>query len=164
MQTNSEIYQVEDLKYRITDPTNKWVEVVGKVEPYVEDVIIPSSITIGGEEYEVTSIGEEAFKCSGLLSIAIPSSVISIGNSRFYGCEYLTQIKVAPDNPVYDSRNNCNVIIETKSNTLIQGCAKTIPPSSVTSIGDKAFRDCSSLSSITLPSSVTSIGERAFSC
>ena len=65
---------------------------------------------------------------------------------------------------VYDSRNNCNAIIETKSNTLIAGCASTIIPNSVTSIGKQAFWGCKSLTSITIPSSVTSIGDMAFCC
>ena len=70
---------VENLEFEITDPTNKWVEVVGVEDPDVEEVIIPSSITIGGEEYKVTSIGYEAFyECDSLTSITIPSSVTSI--------------------------------------------------------------------------------------
>jgi hypothetical protein len=119
-----------------------------------------TSITIPSS---VTSIGEGAFVlCGSLTSINIPSSVTSIGEGAFGGCDKLTKIKVTPGNPVYDSRNNCNAIIETKSNTLIQGCAKTIIPSSVTSIGEKAFSGCDNLTSITIPSSVTSIGEAAF--
>ncbi|MBQ9143806.1 MAG: leucine-rich repeat protein, partial [Paludibacteraceae bacterium] len=71
---------VENLKFEITDPTNKWVEVVGVKKNKVETVIIPSSITIRGKEYNVTSIGEKAFLfCKNLTSIAIPSRVTSIG-------------------------------------------------------------------------------------
>ena len=156
---------VKNLKFEITDPTNKWVEVVGLKNYNVETVIIPSSITIGGKEYKVTSIGEDAFRCcENLTSITIPSSVTNIGEGAFYGCESLTQIKVDSGNPVYDSRDNCNAIIETKSNTLIAGCASTIIPNSVTSIGKQAFWGCKSLTSITIPSSVTSIGDMAFCC
>jgi hypothetical protein len=111
----------------------------------------------------VTSIGKLAFsRCSSLTSITIPSSVNSIADGAFAGCENLTQIQVALDNPVYDSRDNCNAIIETSSNTLISGCETTIIPNSVTSIGDAAFYGCNSLTSITIPSSVKSIGESAF--
>ena len=111
----------------------------------------------------VTSIGNTAFAlCSGLTSVVIPSSVTSIGYGAFGGCSGLTSIVVASDNSVYDSRNNCNAIIETASNTLIAGCKNTIIPSSVTSIGESAFFDCSGLTSVVIPSSVTSIGESAF--
>ena len=63
---------------------------------------------------------------------------------------------------MYDSRENCNAIIETASNTLNIGCKNTMIPNSVTTIGSYAFANCSSLSSITIPNSVTSIGNNAF--
>jgi hypothetical protein len=111
----------------------------------------------------VTSIGGSAFwECFGLTSITIPNSVTSIGDSAFYGCTGLTSIVVENGNSKYDSRNNCNAIIETASNTLIAGCNNSIIPNSVTSIGDFAFYGCSGLTSITIPNSVTSIGNGAF--
>ena len=66
------------------------------------------------------------------------------------------------DNPNYHSAGNC--LIETASKTLIAGCKNSIIPNdgSVTSIGDYAFYNCSSLTSITIPDSVTSIGNSAF--
>ena len=75
----------------------------------------------------------------------------------------MTSIKVESGNTVYDSRDNCNAIIETATNTLLSGCNKTKIPNSVTSIGKGAFSGCSDLTSISIPNSVTSIGEGAFS-
>ena len=111
----------------------------------------------------ITKLGIGVFdSCSGLTSIEIPSSVTSIGNRAFYGCSGLTSIVVASGNTKYDSRNNCNAIIETASNTLIVGCKNTIIPNTVTSIGNSAFGGCSGLTSIEIPNSVTTIGESAF--
>ena len=141
-------------------------------------VTIPNSVTsIGREAFSscsgltsitipnsVTSIGNYAFSgCSGLTSITIPNSVTSIDHNAFYNCSGLTSIIVGNGNEIYDSRNNCNAIIETSSNTLIVGCKNTVIPSSVTSIGSYAFYNCSGLTSVTIPNSVTSIGSSAFS-
>ena len=119
-----------------------------------------TSITIPNS---VTSIGDLAFSgCSGLTSITIPNSVTSIGNQAFCGCTGLTSIKVESGNSVYDSRENCNAIIETATNKLMVGCQSSIIPNSVTSIGNYAFYYLKGITSITIPNSVTSIGDDAF--
>ena len=111
----------------------------------------------------VTTIGNEAFgNCTGLTSITIPASVTSIGYWAFINCIGLESISVAAGNTIYDSRNGCNALIETASNTLIQGCKNTVIPNTVTSIGDYAFYGCEELKEITIPASVTSIGDYAF--
>ena len=110
----------------------------------------------------MTSIGDEAFyNCRLLTSINIPASVTSIGDEAFYNCRSLTAIVVAEGNTVYDSRYNCNAIIEKENNSLIVGCSTTTIPDGVTSIGDYAFYGCR-LTSIILPEGVTEIGEYAF--
>lgn len=143
----------------------------------ITSIIIPNSVkSIGDEAFEncdaltsiiipnsVISIGDAAFMdCDGLTSILISNSVTSIGKRIFSGCKKLTSIKVQQGNTIYDSRDNCNAIIITKTNTLKEGCANTIIPKSVTSIGMWAFHGCSGLTSIIIPNSVTSIEDLAF--
>ncbi len=119
-----------------------------------------TSVTIPSN---VTSIGNSAFDgCSGLTSVTIPNSVTSIGNSAFYACSSLASLSVEIGNTKYDSRDDCNAIIETETNTLICGTKNTVIPNSVTSIGDYAFYYCNGLTSVTIPNSVTSIGNSAF--
>lgn len=110
----------------------------------------------------MTSIGNGAFYCTyNLASINIPNSVTTIGESAFSGVKNAKSITVDEANTKYDSRDNCNAIIETKSNTLIAGCKNTVIPNSVTSIGNYAFYECD-MASINIPNSVTTIGNYAF--
>ena len=130
------------------------------------------------------SIGEKAFVDTKLTSITIPSSVREIGVGAFCAIESLANIQVDGDNSFYDSRNNSNAIIETKTNTIIAGCTNTIIPSDIKhladwtswcsqieevplpdgleSIGAWCFSSCDKLKHLDIPSSVKSIDEHAF--
>ena len=123
----------------------------------------------------VEEIGEQAFtNCSSLTQLFIPKSVVNFKinkddnwwqysyRSIIYGCNSLKSLVVDEDNPVYDSRNNCNAIIETASNTLVAGCVATTIPEGITTIGLHAFDDFQDLTSITLPRSLKNIELRAF--
>ena len=111
----------------------------------------------------IREIGEGAFSCcSGLKSLFIPKSVDLIDQSAFSGCGGLESISVEEGNKKYDSRNNCNAIIETKNNSLCLGCKNTIIPDDTHSILYEAFRGCSDMTSIAIPNSVTYIGQEAF--
>lgn len=117
-------------------------------------IIIPDS---------VTRIEMKAFAwCGGLASIVIPKSVTHLDSTAFEGCSNLVSIIVEADNEKYDSREGCNAIIETESNTLIIGGTNTIIPKSISSIGSFAFSSCNKLNSILIPKNVSSIGYGAF--
>ncbi|MBQ6079802.1 MAG: leucine-rich repeat protein [Muribaculaceae bacterium] len=109
------------------------------------------------------TIEDFAFWGCAMTNIQIPSSVTHIGYGAFGECTRLTNIVVADGNLKYDSRLNCNAIIETATNKLICGCKNTTIPNTITSIGEMAFVECMGLSSITIPNSVTSIENGAFS-
>ena len=109
------------------------------------------------------AIGEEAFgRCSNLLSVYIPASVTSISSGAFYGCSGITSIIVDPQNSKYDSRDNCNAIILSSTNTLVYACASTTIPASIKAIGDAAFQGIRDITEIILPYGIEKIGYAAF--
>ena len=111
----------------------------------------------------VTRIGANAFSfCVSLKSIYIPKNVTALGRCVFAGCAALKEISVDCECKKYHSEGCC--IIETKTKTLIAGCANSIIPSdgSVAAIGRYAFSNCAGLKSIDIPDGVESIGEFAF--
>ena len=145
---------------------------------FTGDLVIPNSVTTvgyGAFQYcsgydgdliigsSVTEIGDYAFNsCDGMTgTLYIPSNVQSLGGNSFGYCAF-SGIEVDPENSVYDSRNDCNAIIETSTNELLTGCKNTVIPNTVTSIGYCAFRGVQGLTSIEIPDSVTNIGENAF--
>ncbi|MBR2935519.1 MAG: leucine-rich repeat domain-containing protein [Paludibacteraceae bacterium] len=111
----------------------------------------------------ITRINDYAFYFSSPKSILIPKSVAQIDTFAFHQCHHLENIVVESGNPNYDSRDNCNAIIETATNTLLNGCCNTIIPNTVDSIGDNSFNYCKRLKSITIPEGVLNIGYGAFS-
>lgn len=111
----------------------------------------------------VTGIGNMAFySCSSLPSLTVHRNVSHIGAGAFGTCSGLASITVDSSNMYYDSRSDCNGIIETASGCMIAGCMNTRIPETVKSIGDDAFSGCESLKSIVIPNSVTGIGGSAF--
>ena len=121
-----------------------------------------SSLTSARIPNSVNTIERGAFARCGFTNIEIPSSVTSIEEGAFFACRKLASITVDENNSVYDNRNNCNAIIETKSNKLIAASQNTVIPNDVTIIDNYTFGECYNKTSITIPNSVTTIGVHAF--
>lgn len=144
----------------------RWLETMtmgNKVESIGEAAfsICPSlkAVKLPGK---LRKIGSKAFYECGMTSVSIPASVTEIGDGAFRTCHNLTDITVDKGNKRYDSRGNCNAIVETSTNTIIAACKNSTIPQSVTTIGGEAFYGCSGMTSIDIPASVTKIGDHAF--
>ena len=123
----------------------------------IGEITIPNS---------VTSIDSSAFYgCSSLTSVTMSDSVTSIGNPAFENCTSLTSIEVSDNNGNYSSVDGV-LFNKDKSELITYPAGKTdseyVIPNSVISIGDSAFENCTSLTSVTIPDSVTIIGRYAF--
>ena len=143
----------------------------------IENIVIPDKVTSIGKKafYGCTNlrnvtIGDgikviqiETFaNCDNLTSLIIGKNLTDLNWFHFSRYNHLEEIKVSEENPKYDSRDNCNAIIETDTNTLIQGCSTTTIPDDVTTIEKGAFYSLDKLTSIRIPKSVTSIKNHAF--
>ncbi|MBQ2879273.1 MAG: leucine-rich repeat domain-containing protein, partial [Anaerotignum sp.] len=108
------------------------------------------------------TIGGCAFNdCGSITKLEIPASVTSIAVDAFANCDGLQSISVNALNTVYDSRNNCNALIETATDTLVKGLATTVIPDDIRVIGDFAFNGLA-IKDIVLPDGLTEIGAEAF--
>ena len=98
--------------------------------PKMEHITLPQHLE---------SIGFWTFAESGLRSLYLPASVTNIALHAFSACKQLTSVTVSPENPVFDSRDNCNAIIHTATNTMVSGGVTANVPASVTGFSDEAL-------------------------
>ena len=107
-------------------------------------------------------IGGVAFSETDIDTLIIPKSVTDLGHGIAEGCNDLVCIRVEEGNTKYNSPEGSNVIIKTKDNAIMQGCIKSTIPSTTESIEYDAFCKLNGLKSIYIPSSVTELGDYAF--
>lgn len=145
---------------------------------YAGAIAIPSTVSYDSKQYNVTSIGDSAFRgCFSLTSVIIPNSVESIGESSFNGCSSLTSV-IIPNSVksigeaafasctslISVTIPNGVTSIEKDAFSYCSGLISATIPNGVTSIEKGAFSNCSGLISVTIPNSVTSIGFFSFYC
>ena len=114
-----------------------------------ENTVIPNT---------VVKLSNSAFSgCTGLTTLVIPESLVEISANSFSACVNIESIRVEESHSKYDSRGNCNAIIETNSNKLVFGCKNTIIPNSIEVIGGNAFYGCTGLKEVVIPFGVKRI-------
>ena len=102
-------------------------------------------------------IGQLAFAGHNLSAVTIPAGVSEIGAAAFNSGQHLESITVASGNQKYDSRNNCNAIIDSSNNKLICVCGNTVIPDDVTVISDLAYAESTGIETVTIPEQITSV-------
>lgn len=134
---------------------------ITKIEPFAlyGCKILPAVTIPNG----VISIGNNAFYgCRKLQSLYIPKSVVEIGTALCGYCHELASVVVDSENPVFDSRNNCNAVIETATNTLLAGCNVTKIPTNIDTIAEYAFSWCITIPSADINNNIKKIRKQAF--
>ena len=142
----------------------------------IETIEIPTGFSLDTRVFEysklktctlpsdLSTLNEEVFyHCEELTGLTIPANVTKIYKRFAPKCPNLVSLVVDTDNTTYDSRDNCNAIIETSTNKMIYSCASTTIPASVTALGDGAFDDNNGIKKVVIPKTVTSIGDWVFS-
>lgn len=142
---------IEGEKYRVVsvDSESEYVD------PYDEHDVDRDYIqTIELLKIGVLSAHGFFYGAPDLTEVVIPSDIKWIDRDAFDFWRDLSSITVDKDNQIFDSRNNCNAVIETSSNRLIIGCRNTVIPESIQEIGSDAFHHCAAPSSVVIPKGV----------
>lgn len=136
---------------------------------------MPDNTTIEIKEGTKGIAGDAFWGCSGLTSVTIPNSVVSIGFCAFCSCTGLKSLTIPETVKEFDGAFvDCSGLtsitfpqnITSIGKGTFEGCSgltSFVIPENVTSIGESAFQGCSGLTSITIPDKVTYIGDGAFS-
>lgn len=168
-------FEVNNIYYTITGTNTVEVDMKAyHANTYTGDVTVPETVSYNGTTYRVTSVGPLAFmECSGLTSVTLPNSVITIKEQAFYNCSHLTSVDMG--NSVTSIGSNAfahlplmtSVTIPSTVTTLgsgvflCSGLTSVVIPNAVTSIPNNTFSGCTALTSVVIGSGVTTIGRYA---
>jgi hypothetical protein len=176
-------FKYDNLYYSIISADDRTVSVSYYSNPSsknsdntLSEIVIPQRVSNNGKIYTVIAIESYGFYgCTGLTSVAFPSSLTSVGWQAFSGCTSITSVTLPASLTSIEGYAfyKCTGIksftipssVTYIGSDVFYGCTgltEVVIPNSVTSIGDDAFRGCSALTSVTILSSETSIGVNAF--
>ena len=134
-------YSVGDLNYKLTGTKKVTVTGLAKV---TDTLVIPSSVTISGKVYKVTSVQVKAFyRNEDIVNVTIGNNVTYIGKYSFYQCPNLETVK-------FGKRVS---VISTCAFTQCPNLESVILPASVKRLGAKVFYKCNSIRVIQIESS-----------
>lgn len=161
-QPMSQDQQIDGISYLVKGDGT--LEVVGSSTSNVD---IPSSVTINGNKYRVTSIGNRAFEGrSDITYLSIPYSIQSIGEYAFIDCGSNLTVNIA------DPESWCKMVLGNEHSSPLSSAGKLLVydtetttiniPETVTSVGAFTFYQCSCIKTLNIPASVKSIGSSAF--
>ena len=151
-------FQYEGIWYTVIDPDAKTCktkegEFASAGNTFEGDLIIPSKVNDGSEEYSVVSIGYRSFYyCKGITSVTLPETLTTIENSAFIGCSGITSLSLSPN----------LISIGESAFGQCKGLTTVEFPPSLTTIEYGAFNQCEAITSAILPESLTSLGSSAF--
>ena len=160
----------------MTDEVNKTVSIAKAAEATLSGALtIPSSVTYESVPYAVTSVGESGFYGTGITSVTIPASIMSIGNLAFAECNSMNTITIADSENALTMSNEWgyrpfansattiyigrNLTLTADANPICDNVTNVTFGDKVTTINPYIFYNNESLSSITIGEGVTSIGD-----
>ena len=148
-----------DILYVVTDADLMTARVGDATNPAISvetegAVTIPATVEYEGQTYNVTAVGNNAFKsCAGITAVSLPEGITTVGQYAFYSCTALTTTNI-PDG------------VKSIGAYAFNGCTNLTDvdlPGTLTSIGNYAFKSCKSMTRLVIPGTVTSIGTESFS-
>ncbi len=139
-------------------------------EKYSGIIQIPTTINYNGENYQVNSIGVEAFlDCKDLKSVNLPNTIITIASSAFKGCTSLKTINIPNSVKSIDKNafGGCNSLERVDITDLNSWCQITFPPryyieSNPLFYAHHLFLNDIEITDLNIPTNITTIKSFAF--